>query len=201
VISQVHYQTSDWTAIAGADYVATSGDLTFAPGETSKTFNVTILDNSLFGPQKSLNLILSNPSNVALTAPEAALLINNDERMPTIQLSQAEYTAIESSGKATITVTLNTASGQTVSIDYATSNGTAIAGKDYDAVSDTLTFLPEETSKTITIHIIKNNIPEFKRTFYLTLSNPVFATLGTPSMATVTIDDGSKSIFLPITIK
>lgn len=201
VISQVHYQTSDWTAIAGADYVATSGDLTFAPGETSKTFNVTILDNSLFGPQKSLNLILSNPSNVALTAPEAALLINNDERMPTIQLSQAEYTAIESSGKATITVTLNPASGQTASIDYATSNGTAIAGKDYDAVSDTLTFLPGETSKTITVDIIKNNIPEFKRTFYLTLSNPVFATLGTPSMATVTIDDGSKSIFLPITIK
>lgn len=197
-ISEVHYQTTDGTAIAGVDYTATSGILTFAPGETSKTFTVPILDNSVFGPQKSLNLVLSDPSNVTLTAPsEASLLINNDDPMPILQLSKAKYTATESSGKATITVTLNTASGQTASIDYATSNGSAIAGKDYRAVSDTLTFLPGETSKTITVVINKNNIPEPKRTFYLTLSNPVFDTLGTPSLATITIDDGTKSIFLP----
>jgi hypothetical protein len=200
-ISEVHYQTTDGTAIAPADYTATSGILTFAPGETSKTFTVPIVDNSVFGPQKSLNLVLSDPSNVTLTAPTASLLINNDDPMPILQLSKAKYTATESSGKATITVTLNTASGQTASIDYATSNGSAIAGKDYKAVSDTLTFLPGETSKTITVVIIKNNIPEPKRTFTLTLSNPVFDTLGTPSMATVTIDDGTKSIFLPLTVK
>jgi hypothetical protein len=200
-ISEVHYQTTDGTAIAPTDYTATSGILTFAPGETSKTFTVPIVDNAVFGPQKSLNLVLSDPSNVTLTAPTASLLINNDDPMPILQLSKAKYTATESSGKATITVTLNSASGQTASIDYATSNGSAIAGIDYKAVSDTLTFLPGETSKTIIVVIIKNNIPQPKRTFYLTLSNPVFDTLGTPSMATVTIDDGTKSIFLPLTVK
>ena len=155
VISQVDYQTSDWTAIAGVDYTAASGTLIFTPGETSKKFSVPILDDSLSEPQKSLKLILSNPSNAALTAfTEATLLINDDDPLPTIQLSQAEYTAIKSSGKATITVSLDTASGQTVSIDYATSDGTALDGRDYDAASDTLVFFPGETSKDITINII-----------------------------------------------
>ena len=201
VVSQVNYQTSDWTAIAGIDYTATSGTLTFAPGETSKTFNVPILDDSLNEPQKSLKLTLSDPSNVALSVAEATLLIDDDDPLPTIELDQAEYIAVESSGIANINVSLNTPSGRTVSIDYATSDGTALAGRDYEAVSDTLVFLPGETSKTISVNIIKDNIPEQKRAFYLTLSNPDAGILGTPSMATIFIDDGSKSIFLPLVHK
>jgi hypothetical protein len=198
--SQVQYQTADWIAIAGVDYTATSGVLNFAPGETSKTFSVPILDDALNEPQKSLNLILSAPSNVALGTPiEVPLIIDDNDAPPTIQFGQAEYIAIESSGIATVNVTLNTASGQTVAFDLASSDGSALAGKDYEALSDTaVVFLPGETSKTITVHVIKDNTPEPRRAFFLTISNPDAGVLGTPSIATVYIDDGSKLIYLPM---
>lgn len=197
-ISQVYYRTEDDTAIAGLDYTATSGMLIFVPGETNKTFSVPILDNALNQPSRNVKLILSSPSNIVLAAgSEASLTILDNNPLPIIQFSQVEYVGIESSGTVTITVTLNTPSGRSVEIDYATSDGSALAGKDYKAVTGHFDFLPGETAKTIDITLKPNSIPDQKRTFIVTLSNPIVVVLGTPSTAAVIINDGSKWIYLP----
>ncbi len=71
----VGYATADGTAMAGADYVATSGTLTFADSALSQTFTVTILDDAVFEGDENLNLALSNPSGGAgLGAPNSATL-------------------------------------------------------------------------------------------------------------------------------
>lgn len=95
----------------------------------------------------------------------------------------------EDDGTATITVTLNTATTAEVTVDYATSDGTAVAGVDYTAASGTLTFAAGETSKTFTVDITDNATYDGNITVNLALSNPVDATLGTPNTALLTIVD------------
>jgi len=73
---------------------------------------------------------------------------------------------------ATFIVSLVQAQEQTVSVDYETRDGTALAGEDYQAVNGTLTFNPGEVAKTVTVVLTADGLPEPDETFYLALSNP-----------------------------
>jgi Calx-beta domain len=89
-------------------------------------------------------------------------------------------------GRATITVLRSAPTGGTVSVQYATSDGTARAGVDYVAASGALTFAPGVTQRTFTVKLIANRVGN--RTVNLTLSNPGGgALLGTPTSAVLTI--------------
>ena len=78
-IVTVDYTTEDGTAEAGKDYAATSGTLTFAAGETTKTINVAILDDALVEPYEALAVTLSNPSNARLADAMATGTVTNDD--------------------------------------------------------------------------------------------------------------------------
>ena len=86
-------------------------------------------------------------------------------------------------------MTLSAASGQTVTVNYATANGTATAGSDYTATNETLTFNPGMTSKTISVPITSDTAVEGNETFTVTSSSPINATLGAPTTHTYTIND------------
>jgi hypothetical protein len=76
---QVAYATADGTATAGSDYTATSGRLTFAPGETSQTVDVPILGDTVVEPDESFSITLSAPVNAVLArATATATLVNDD---------------------------------------------------------------------------------------------------------------------------
>jgi hypothetical protein len=81
---QVGYATSDGTAASGSDYSAVSDTLSFAPGETTKTFEVPIIDDLAAEPDETINLVLSSPINAVLGVPSTALLtiIDDDEPPP-----------------------------------------------------------------------------------------------------------------------
>lgn len=81
-----------------------------------------------------------------------------------------------------LTVTLNHAFDSTVTVKFKTSNKTATAGSDYVAVNDKVKFKPGQTSKKITIGILGDVISEQNEDFYIILSNPVNATLGTDTV-------------------
>src|SRR5207253_6533387 len=99
-------------------------------------------------------------------------------------------------GTVTITVTKTGATAVPCMVNYATSDGTATAGSDYTATSGTLTFLPNQTSRTFTVPITQDAVYEHNETFTVTLSMPVGAALGNPSSATLTIvaDDGAPTV-------
>jgi len=190
----VDYATSDRTAEAGSDYVASSSTLSFAPGQTSQSFAVTILDDGLDEPDETLTLALSNPVNATLGAPSAATLtIVDDDEPPTVQFSGATYSIGEGAGTATVVATLSGASAVPVTVDYATSDGTAEAGSDYTATSSALTFNPGVTSQSFTVTILDDELDESNEILTFTLSNPVNATLGAPSAATLTIVDDDEA--------
>jgi len=186
----VSYATSNGTAVAGSDYIATSGTLTFAPGVTSQTFSVPIVNDAIFEANESLSLTLSNPVSATLGSPNpATLTIVDNDAPPSVQFSAATYSVNEGAGLATITATLTGATALTATVSYATSDGTALAGSDYTAISGTLTFAPGVTSRTFSVPIINDAIFEANESLSLTLSNPVSSTLGSPNPATLTIVD------------
>ena len=80
----VKYDTFNGTAIAGSDYITSSGTLTFTPGVISQTFPVGILEDALFEGPETVYLLLSGPTNAAVAAPNPALLtiVDNDPPPP-----------------------------------------------------------------------------------------------------------------------
>src|SRR3954447_25123783 len=96
----------------------------------------------------------------------------------------------EAAGSATFTVTRAGGVKGSMSVNYATANGTAQAGSDYTATSGTLTFADNETSKKVTVPINNNTADEPDETFSLNLGSPTSgATLGTASATTTIVDD------------
>jgi Calx-beta domain len=172
----VDYSTSNGTAIAGSDYTATSGTLTFAAGVTSRTFTIPIVKDTLDESDETVNLTLSNPTGGATigASDTAVLTIIDNDTGGVLQFSSATYTVNEGvrSGKALIKVTRSGGRASGVSVDYTITDGTAVAGADYGAPNGTLTFNAGQTSKTFTIDIINDLVDEPNKSVNLVLSNP-----------------------------
>ena len=73
------YTTVDQTANAGSDYAATSGTLTYAPGETTKNVSVTVNGDTTFEPDETLLVRLSNPTNGTIQTNDGVVTITNDD--------------------------------------------------------------------------------------------------------------------------
>ena len=84
----VDYATGDGTATAGADYTAASGTLTFDPGETAKTVDVTVLDDAHDDTDETLTLTLSNASGARIRDGEATGTIENSDPIPQAWLAR-----------------------------------------------------------------------------------------------------------------
>ena len=202
---KVDYATADGTATAGADYAATSGTLTFAPNETKMTISVPVLDDDIEDTPETLTLTLSNPSpKYPGTGPlNAGTHISDTEAIGTIRnsedgaepstLSVADAETAEAEGETLdFVVTLDPAAAGTVTVDYATADGTATAGDDYTAASGTLTFEEGETTKTVTVAVVPDTVNENLETVTLTLSNAAGADLS-DAAATGTIRDADAA--------
>ena len=189
--ASVNYATKDGTAQAGSDYVATSGTLNFASGEGSTTFTIPLTDDKIIEGNESLSLILSGPTGGAALADRASvpLAIADTDVSPfgagSFKFSAASYKVTEGHD-ALITVQRTNGTTGAATINYATSDGTAVAGSDYTPASGTLTFLPGEASKTVTVTIKTDAYSDSDETLRLTLSGPTGgAGLGSLSEAVI----------------
>jgi len=197
----VDYATSDVTATAGSDYIATSGTLNWAKGDAAeKTFTIDIIDDSEVENNETVIVSLSHaelgsPSTAMVTIIDNDLIVETPEPS-TLQFSTTNYSVNENGGEATITVTRTGESA--ISVDYATSDDTATADSDYIATSGTLNWAEGDAllyaEKTFTIDIIDDSEVESDETVFVSLSN---AELGWPSTAMVTIIDNDLIVETP----
>ena len=130
----VDFATSDQTALAGVDYTAASGTLTFAASETSKTITVPILNDTAYDPTQRFRVTLSNASGATLpTSPWANVNINNDDAVPTASI--ANVTVGEGAGTMTLTLALDRLSNGDITYSTVTASvsGTATVADDYVA--------------------------------------------------------------------
>jgi hypothetical protein len=120
---------------------------------------------------------------------------------PGVQFSAPAYSVSENVGVATITATLDSVSGVTATVNFATSDGTATAGSDYTASSGTLTFAPGQTNRTFAVPILNDIFKEPNETVNVTLSGAINAILGLPNPATLTILNDDYGLYLPVALK
>ena len=189
----VNYATGNGTATAGADYTGVSGTLNFAAGVVSQTITVPLLNDALNETAETFTLTAMRTAGVTTNASvTGTATIADDDATPT--LSIADVTVAEGSAgttAATFTVTLSNPSSQTVTVQYATADGTAIAPGDYAAVAlTTLTFAPGEVSQTIVIAVGGDADVEENETFSLDFRSPTNAALPDPqAQGTIVNDD------------
>ncbi|HEX7832426.1 MAG TPA: Calx-beta domain-containing protein, partial [Thermoanaerobaculia bacterium] len=195
----VNYATSNGTAIAGTDYANTSGTLTFAPGVTTQNISVPIIGDTLGDSNETFAVTLTSPSNATLGTASANGTILDDDVAPVVpSISIAPASLPEGnagSTSMTFAVQLNVPTVATVSVNYATSDVTAIAGSDYAITSGTLTFAPGVSTQTISVPIIGDTLVESNESFAVTLTSPSNATLGTASAnGTIVEDDVAAAV-------
>jgi hypothetical protein len=176
----VNYATADGTASVGSDYTTTSGTLTFAPGVTSRTLSVAVLGDTRNEVSETFLVNLSAPTNASIADGQGQGTILNNDALPTLSINNVTVTEGNTgTTSAVFTVTLSAASGQTVTVDYATADGTATAPGDYTEASDTLTFAPGVTSRTLTVFVVGDTMKEKTQTFFVNLSNSTNASIAT----------------------
>ena len=236
--SVIERVTEDGTAIKDSDFMFTNSGVEFetagfsADGsvwKAQKTFAVSITDDEDDEDDETFNVTIRHgPGTVSVSLVDAMgnscgnectaaiTIIDNDTPLPALSFSNI-VTVDEDDGPAEQRVGLTPASSETVTVDFATRDrvGGATAGEDYTATSGTLTFTPGQTSKTITIPILDDDVYEKDiELLVVDLSNPTGATLPHPpsrsvdihsedavptaSMADVTVDEGAGTMTLSL---
>ncbi len=194
----VNYQTANGTnnpAIAGSDYTAKTGKLTFAPGETLKRVTISFIGDSAVELNETFFFDLKTPTNATIADNRGVGQINNDDG-PGITIGNAVTLDEGSSGtkSQTFTVTLSAASTNTVTVDWTTANNTATTA-DYVTASGTLSFAPGETSKLINVLVKGDTTVEPNETYKVVLSKVAYAFIADGlGIGTIRNDDGAAPL-------
>ena len=195
--ASVTYSTSNGSAQAGQDFTGTTGTLNWADNDdTSKFFDIPILDDTVAENNQTFNATLSNATGAALGSPgnTTVTIRDNDaveENPGELAFSEASYQVSESDGSAEISVERTGGSDNAVSVQVSTADGSAVAGEDYTSVDSTLNWADGETvAKTFSVPVLGDLVQEANETVNLTLSSPTGgATLGAPSSSILTLED------------
>ncbi len=190
----VDYAASDGTANEGLDFGITSGTLSFNAGVAKQTFTVPLIDDGIVEGNETVNLSLSDPTGGATLGAPAAAVMTIQEGNPVLQFGAANFSAPESAPRAVIAVKRSGPTADTVTVDYATSDGMAQAGVNYEATSGTLTFGPGVTGKTFGVTILNDTAHENSLTVLLALSSPsTGSALGQLQTAVLAIGDNDPA--------
>jgi hypothetical protein len=186
----VQFATADGTATAGADYTATSGTLTFAPGESVATFPVTVLPDTVCDGDETVLLSLSNPGAGTVLGTRSRAVLTILDPTACVNFSAPVYVARENRGAAQVIVNRSGSGTGVVTVRFSTANGTATAPADYTAVNRTVTFAPGVRNVTVPIPIVNDAVLEGVETVSLALASVQgSATLGVRTTATLEILD------------
>lgn len=184
------------TAIGGGtDFTDISGTLTFAPGETLKLISLPVIDDSLVETSETVQLVLTAPTNAALSTTSTHTFTITDDDTPVVTLTATDAIANEAGDTGTFTFSRNGVTTSALTVNF-TRSGTATtgAGNSTDDFTNiitpgTVTFGIGEATKTVTVAPLQNTANEANETVILTLNTGSGYTVGSPSAATVTIED------------
>jgi N,N-dimethylformamidase beta subunit-like, C-terminal/Domain of unknown function (DUF4082)/Bacterial Ig-like domain/Calx-beta domain/Bacterial Ig domain/Purple acid Phosphatase, N-terminal domain len=196
--TSVNYATSNGTATVGSgDYVAASGTLSFPAGTTSQQVSVTVNSDLLNENNETFNLNLSGATSATIADNRGIATIVNDDLPPAVSIADVSVMEGNTGTKnVTFTVALSAASGKTITVNYATANGDALAGSDYVAKTGTVTFNPGQTTRTFTVAIVNDRVAEATETFVVNLPTATNASIA-DNQAVCTITDNDAALEAP----
>jgi hypothetical protein len=194
------FTTTNVTAIAGSDYTATNGTLSFAAGETTKLITIGITDNLFQKITETFQVRLSHVTNASLgTGTNVIIITDNDAS--TVGFTVSSLSVAENTNSVMLTVVRSGATNTTVSVNFATAgNSTATAALDYRATNGVLVFAAGVTTNTFAVSIINDLLPENNETVNVRLSSPTNCSLGTSNLViTIITNDSAVLRFTTIT--
>ncbi len=190
--------TTNGTAVVGVNYQETTNLLVqFLPGESRKAVKIPVLHNPVAEGDKTVTMELNTPINALLFNPfQAVLTIVDVDRAPgELRFASALFVAGEGDGNAVITVVRTNGRSGVVSVNFATTPGTATPGLNYFSTNGLLTFADGEFTKSFAIRLLDDPFVTGEQTVTITLSDPsAGATLGSPSSAILAIQDNDVGI-------
>jgi subtilase family serine protease len=181
----VPYTTADGTANGNVDYVSQSGTLTFAAGTTTaQTIDVVVIPGT--NPELNKTFFLeaqaSSTVSVGVSSTGTGTILSN--AIPTVTASPATVTeSLTGATQLVFDISLPAPLSGSVSVNYSTFDGSAIAGTDYTAESGTLTFTTGQIQKTVDVPVPQQFVAEQTKTLSLEVSNPTSGiTVATPTV-------------------
>ncbi len=202
----VFYGTEDGSAVSGGlkaadtpDYVASSGTIELAPGETSATIEVEVIGDVRFEMDETFSVIIADPLNATLGEEEAFGLILNDDPLPTLSVKDVRVSEGDTGTTAALfVVVLDGETDREVRVGYSTRDrGATSRGQtpDFEATSGSLVFPPGTSSLEVAVDVFGDTIDEGDEKFLLTLSGAEDATIADgEGQATIVDDDRSPSL-------
>lgn len=183
------FATSNGTATGGSDYIATSGALTFAPGEVEKPVVVVINGDTVDEAQETLFLDISNVQNATVSSSRGTGFIVDDDG-PTVSINDITVTEGNSGTKAaTFTLTLSGPSVEAIAVRVITAPGTATASTDYNSINLVVIFQPGTVSNTFDVAILGDTNLESNETLFVNITESFAATIADGQSVCTILDD------------
>ena len=126
----INYSTADGTGVSGVNYRAVSGQLNFADGQTSRTFTIPVINDNVPIGDRSVQLTLSGVTGGATVGLGSSALLILDAQISNgrFQFATNNFSVMENAGVAVVSVFRTNGSQGTVTVNYATLDGTAHPG-------------------------------------------------------------------------
>ncbi len=188
----IDWSAANGTATAPGDFtLASATDLTLAPTETTTTFDVPVQGDVLDEPDETFAVDLNSATNAGITDAQGVGTITDDDDPPTISVQDPAAIVEGNAGTKMLSFTVQLAaqSGKTVTVNWATANGSATSPGDFTATGGALTFNPGQTQKTVQIPIQGDTVDEPSQTLGVALSSLVNAAEGDVSAQGTIVDD------------
>jgi hypothetical protein len=193
----VQYSTSDGTALAGVDYLSTSGTLIFTNGNGTNTFLVPIFNNASVVGDRAFNVRLFNPTTPGRLVAPSNQTVTIIDATAGFRFSQPMYSVNKTDGSATINVFRTGLTDSVATVDFTATNGSAVDGVHYMATNGTLVFTNGITNQTFSVQVIDTTVVQPNKTVLLQLFNPSNSVITSPNAATLTIKDNTGSFVVP----
>ena len=183
------FATSNGTATAGSDYIATSGGVTFAPGEVEKPVVVLVNGDTVDEQQETYFLDISNVQNATVSSSRGNGFIVDDDG-PTISINDVSVTEGNSGNKAaTFTLTLSGPSVEAIAVRVVSTPGTATASSDYNSINLVVIFQPGTVTRTFDVDIIGDTNLESNETFFVNITEAFATTVADGEGVGTILDD------------
>lgn len=188
----VPFTTVDNSAVGDSDFQPKSGVLTFVPGETLQTVDVTVLDDVTHEPVEQFFVDLAPGPNAFAARPRGIVTVTDDDPQPLLTAGDAAVVEGDAgTADATFTVRLSPVSATTVTVAYTTAPGTAGAD-DFVAAAGAVTFPPGATARTVAVAAVGDVLDEPDEFFFLRLSDAAGAAVASGGVGRIADDDGAS---------
>ena len=188
------------TASRPADHTLAAGTLTIFAGQTQGSRTFSIVNDTLNENNETVIVTMGQPVNAQAGATtEQTITIEDNDPLPTVDLTSPSQRVVESVGQAAVTATLGAVSGREVRVPFTVAGTASPGGVDHDLADGEIVIPAGQAAGTASFTVNDDQLEEGDETVVVTMGIPVNASAGTVGVCTVTIEDNDAVYTVDLT--